>query len=127
MKSASEVLASMKPDESLIDKYLNDVEKLIDEAAKEGKYSVPVTINFLERSNIDVAFLKKEIPQRLTEAGYTLSSMYDTVIGMNLTIRWKSNSDQKSDIPDKGYSYKVNVKNPSKSEFFVEPYWLNLW
>lgn len=123
MKSANEVLASMKkPDESLIDKYLNDVEKLIDEAAKEGKDSVPVTINFLERSNIDVAFLKKEIPQRLTKAGYTLSSMYDTVIGMNLTIGWRSNSDQKSDTPFKEYS----SIGPDKVEFLIDPYWLNL-
>ena len=30
MKSANEVLASMKPDESLIDRYLNEVEKLIE-------------------------------------------------------------------------------------------------
>lgn len=122
MKSANEVLASMKPDESLIDRYLNEVEKLIDEAAKEGNYSVPVVLRFSEHSSIDVAFLKKEIPQRLTKAGYTLSNMYDTVIGMNLTIEWRSNSDQKSDTPFKEYS---SIR-PNKVEFLIDPYWLNL-
>ena len=122
MKSASEVLASMKPDESLIDKYLNEVEKLIDKAAKEGKYSLDVELNFLERSNIDVVFLKKEIPERLTKAGYTLSNMYDTVIGTNLTIGWRSNSDQKSDTPFKEYSSYA----PNKVEFLINPYWFNL-
>ena len=30
MKSANEVLASMKPDESLVDKYLSSIENIID-------------------------------------------------------------------------------------------------
>ena len=98
MKSANEVLASMKPDESLIDNYLSVIEKLVDEAAQNGKYSESITLNFVKQAAVNTNFLRKAIPEKLTSLGYTVSNVCNGLFSTTLTVAWgstQSEADQK--------------------------------
>lgn len=98
MKSANEVLASMKPDESLVDNYLSVIEKLVDEAAQNGKYSESITLNFIEQVAVNAKFLRKTIPEKLTSLGYTVSNVCNGLFCTTLTVAWgstQSEADQK--------------------------------
>lgn len=116
MKSANEVLASMKPDESLVDKYLSVIEKLVDEAAQNGKYSEGITLNFAEQAAVNANFLRKTIPEKLTNLGYVISKVHnfaelgfgvlDTILGMELTISWGETQSDNNNSNTKDSSFK---------------------
>lgn len=106
MKSANEVLASMKPDESLVDKYLSVIEKLVDEAAQNGKYSEGITLNFAEQAAVNANFLRKTIPEKLTNLGYVISKVYNTLFGMELTISWGETQSDNNNSNTKDSSFK---------------------
>lgn len=106
MKSANEVLASMKPDESLVDKYLSTIGEIVDEAAQNGGYTKAIVLNFYNQTEINIKFLRKAIPEKLTNLGYVVSKVYNTLFGMGLTVSWGETQSDNNNSNTKGSSFK---------------------
>lgn len=91
MKSASEVLASMKPDESLVDKYLSSIEGIIDEAAKNGDYSTHITLYFMNKTNVDKNFARKAVKDKLVNLGYVVYEVDNDYFSSTIKVSWHPN------------------------------------
>lgn len=91
MKSASEVLASMKPDESLVDKYLSNIEGIIDEVAKNGDYSTHITLDFIHTTKVDKNFVRKSVKDKLVSLGYAVYEVYNDYFSSTIKVSWHPN------------------------------------
>ncbi len=91
MKSASEVLASMKPDESLVDKYLSSIEGIIDQAAKNGDYSTHITLYFMNKTNVDKNFARKAVKDKLVSLGYAVYEVDNDYFSSTIKVSWHPN------------------------------------
>lgn len=88
MKTAKEVLESMDSVELLVDKHLSNIESIVYEAAKNGRYMVDVTLNFISRTRNDKAFLREAIQEKLVSLGYAVSEISNDYFTTVIRVSW---------------------------------------
>ena len=109
MKSANEVLASMKPDESLVDKYLSSIENIIDEAAKNGEYSTHITLDFIHTTSVDKNFVRKAVKDKLVSLGYAVYEVDNGYFCSTIKVSWHPNDkDANTKDPEELHANIIN-------------------